>query len=107
MATQTAPMDKDEFVAWMSAWAFNDELLSEALHVHPMSIVKWRNGKYPLSYTTYLALRYLEGDRKAHRARRKALDALQQARRESRARTRPEVDGAMQRAHEATLDGVA
>lgn len=92
-------MAPEDFVAWMEQYGFTLTILADALGLHRLSIIKWRTGKHPISSITYLALRWLQRDKAALRARLGIGDSVDAA--------RTSIASARQRAIDRTLAGSA
>lgn len=52
-------MTAEEFCAWMEEHDFTVTALSTALHCDRSTVSNWRSGRYPITYTTKLALTQL------------------------------------------------
>lgn len=103
MVAVTTEMTPDEFKAWMEENAFDNEMLASALGVHEGSVIRWRNGRHPVTRLIKLALDRLGENRGARRERRRALDVGIELRSQLRTgESRQRIDTARQRALAAT-----
>lgn len=92
------PPTAEVFDQWMTAQEFTNETLGAALHCSRATVWKWRSGKHPLDWVTWVACVTVAGTERDRQARVRAAASIEAAKvqatelvRNARARARQTV----------------
>lgn len=73
------PKTPEAFEDWMDEESFSNETLGAALHCSRATVWKWRSGKHPLDWVTWVACVAVAGTERDRQARLRAIASIEEA----------------------------